>query len=242
MTETKTAILIFAENRESFRFSELLSYLNNMFEISKVTLSWYLKKMVEESLLYKLGRGIYTSMRICSTEYVPRLGKTAVTVFRKLSAQFRFIGISVFDGDVLADFQHHVSANHITYVEVDRDAMESVFHFLKKEGYRTFLNPDKNFVYDNIDLSVKAIIVKPLITESPLITYNGIRTPSLEKILVDVLCDDDMDYLHGAEWSRMFENAMSRYAINRTAILRYASRRNAKDRITTAIKKLNSYD
>lgn len=55
MTETRTAILTFAENRDSFRFAELLSYLNGLFEISKVTLSWYLREMINDNIIFKLG-------------------------------------------------------------------------------------------------------------------------------------------------------------------------------------------
>ena len=55
MTETRTAILTFAENRDSFRFAELLSYLNGLFEISKVTLSWYLREMVKTTLFSNLA-------------------------------------------------------------------------------------------------------------------------------------------------------------------------------------------
>ncbi|WP_280120138.1 DUF6577 family protein [Sangeribacter muris] len=58
-------------------------------------------------------------------------------------------------------------------MEVDRDAMESVFHTLKQEGYTAYLNPSKDFVYDNIDLAKEAVIVKPLISESPLVYFKG---------------------------------------------------------------------
>ncbi|WP_354665689.1 DUF6577 family protein [uncultured Muribaculum sp.] len=51
-----------------------------------------------------------------------------------------------------------------------------------------------------------------------------------------------MDYLHGSEWSRMFDNALSMYSVNRTAMLRYASRRNAKPVIEKAIENLGTHN
>ena len=242
MHTTRTAILTYAENRESFRFSELLSYLNNISQKSKVSLAWHLKQLVNEGQLYKLGRGIYTSHKVSVNEYIPRLSRKAKSLFKKLSNEFRFISISVFDGNILADFQHHVSANRVIYTEVDRDAMESVSHFLKKLGHRVYINPSKDFVYENIVLSEPSIIIKPLITEAPLIERDNVWTPSLEKILVDVLCDDDLDYLHGSEWARMLENAISSFSLNRTSMLRYASRRNVKDKVLKALENLNNYD
>lgn len=161
--------------------------------------------MVNDNIIFKLGRGIYTAHKVHTSEYTPRLRTKAVKVGKIIARQFPFVSVSVLDGQVFADFQHHISSNNVIYLEVDRDAMESVFHTLKQEGYTAYLNPSKDFVYDNIDLSKEAVIVKPLISESPLVDFKGIKTPRLEKILVAVYCDDDLDYLHGSEWSRMFD-------------------------------------
>lgn len=240
MTKTRAAILTFAENRDSFRFTDLFAYLNDLFKISKVTLSWYLREMVQNHILFKLGRGIYTSKSVAVKEYEPHLRSEALNLGSRIKKMFPLLTVSVFDGQIFSDFQHHLSLNNAIYIEVDRDAMEAVFHFLKKEGYTVYLNPDKDFVYENIDLDANVLIVKPLITESPLIEYNGVKTPKLEKILVDILCDEDLDYLRGIEWHYILENALGRYSVNRTNMLRYASRRNAKKEVADAIKDIES--
>ncbi len=242
MFETRAAIMTYAENRESFRFADLLSYLNGIINISKVTLSWYLREMVKANILFKLGRGIYTSRRHKVTYYTPRLRDKAIKMAKLIGRAFPFIRISVFDGQVLADFQRHISSNNLIYIEVEREAMTSVFHWLKSEGYKVYLNPDKDFVYDNIDISNEAVIVKPLISESPLTALRGISTPRIEKILVDILCDDDMDYLHGSEWHYILDHVINTYSVNRSTLLRYASRRNSKDKIGKALENLNTHD
>ena len=234
--------MTYAENRGSFRFSDLLSYLNSIISITKVTLSWYLREMVKDNVLFKLGRGIYTSRSHREICYTPILRDKAIKIGKLIAGAFPFIKVSVFDGQVLADFQHHISSNNLIYIEVERDAMESVFHRLKGEGYTAYLNPNKNFVYDNIDISKEAVIVKPLISESPLTEIRGILTPRIEKILVDILCDDDMDYLQGSEWYYIFDHVMNTYSVNRSALLRYASRRNAKNKIEKALENLNDND
>lgn len=231
--------MTYAENRDSFQFADLLSYLNRIFTISKVTLSWHLREMVKDNILFKLGRGIYTSRQHQTAIFTPRLRTKAIKIGRLISRAFPFIKISVFDGQVLADFQHHLSSNNLIYIEVEREAMQSVFHWLKGEGYTVYLNPNKDFVYDNIDISKEALIIKPLISESSMTDISGVPTPRLEKILVDTLCDDDMDYLQGSEWTYILGHAISTYSVNRSTLLRYASRRNAKNRITTALKNLN---
>ena len=111
MIETRAAIMTYAENRESFRFADLLSYLNSIINISKVTLSWYLREMVKDNILFKLGRGIYTSRRQQAICYTPRLRDKAIKIGKLIAEAFPFIKTSVFDGQVLADFQHHISSN-----------------------------------------------------------------------------------------------------------------------------------
>mgnify|MGYP000255348266 CR=1 FL=1 len=237
--EIRIAILQYAESRDSFRFTDLLAYLNSLFEISKVTLSWYLRQLVNESMLFKLGRGIYTSHGKVLADYQPHVSKRGEKIAKGLRKEYPIVDFSVFDGENLAVYQHHHSTNNTIYVEVERDALEPVFHFLKKEGYKVHLNPSKDFVYDNIDLADENVIVKPLVTESPLAEYNGVKTPRIEKILVDVLCDADFDYLQGMEWRYMMENAFGQVAVNRSSMLRYASRRNAKDKVAETIKEID---
>lgn len=238
--KTRTAILDYAANRESFRFIDLLAYLNTLFEISKVSLSWYLRQMVDNSMLFKLGRGIYSSSGNKLAEYKPVINKKAIKISNEIKKAYPLVECSLFCGESLAIFQHHHSTNNCVYVEVDKDAAESIFHFLKKEGYKAYFNPTKDFTYDNIELAQYNIIVKPLISESPLMEYNGIFTPRIEKLLVDVLCDDDFYYLHGSEWHYMLRNALNLVAINRSKMLRYASRRNAKEKVRETLQEIES--
>lgn len=211
-------------------------------DITKITLSWYLRELVNAGTLHRLGRGLYTNKEISETEFIPHLRDKVIKVGKEIAKNFPLVNYSVFDGQVLSDFQQHHSTNNITYIEVERDAAEAIFHFFKQLNHKVYLNPDKDFVYDNIDLAKPGIILKHLVSESPLTECRGLKTPRLEKILVDILCDDDMDYLHGVEWSYIFRNALSRYAVNRTTMLRYASRRNVREAIQAAIDTIENHD
>ena len=89
-----------------------------------------------------------------------------------------------------------------------------------------------------IDLSQVNIIIKPLITESPLTEDNGVPMPTLEKMLVDTRVDADFFYLHGYENMEMLRTAISHYDVNRTRLLRYADRRNEKENIIKDLKEI----
>ena len=117
----------------------------------------------------------------------------------------------------------------MTYVETDRQAMESIFEYIKEQsGKEVWLMPDEDMVYRYIDLEKGGIIVKPLVTEAPLQKMEGVTVPTLEKLLVDINKDADFSYLHGAEAERMMDNAKALFIINTTRLRRYAKRRGLK--------------
>ena len=62
--------------------------------------------------------------------------------------------------------------------------------------------------------------------------------PTLEKILVDIVCDEDFSYLQGGEWYYMIETAATQYSINKSRLLRYAGRRGKKKLIENKLEEL----
>jgi hypothetical protein len=76
----------------------------------------------------------------------------------------------------------------------------------------------------------EALVVKSLVTEAPLQTINKINLPTIEKILVDIFCDDVIFAAQqGPEMRTIFQEAMKKYTINENRMLRYADRRRKKD-------------
>ena len=84
-----------------------------------------------------------------------------------------------------------------------------------------------------------AIIVKPLITDSPLLDNDGVSVPALEKKLVDLIADRDFFRLDDRTLQREFQRAFEVYPINRNRLLRYAGRRNVAGETTDMIDSLN---
>ena len=120
---------------------------------------------------------------------------------------------------------------HGIYVEVEKDASEFVFDYLKADGVKAFYKPDQDMVYRYINLDERNVFVKNLVSEAPLQKIEGILVSTLEKILVDIYCDQDFSYLQGSEYERIAENAMTIFNINKTKLLRYAKRRGVKEEL-----------
>jgi thioredoxin-related protein len=117
-------------------------------------------------------------------------------------------------------------------VEVEKDAAESIFHFIKEKFKNVYLNPNaetyKNYIAGNTD----SIIVKSMITESPLQEIYSVHAPSIEKILVDIYCDTNIySAFQGKEMQNIYRNAVNNYTVNLSTLARYALRRGKKEEI-----------
>ena len=95
----------------------------------------------------------------------------------------------------------------------------------------------ENYVY----ASKEAIIVKALLSESPIQSAGGVPVQSLEKIMVDLYADSNLFlFLQGNELVNIFRNAFEKYTINRDKLMRYAKRRNKEKLMKIAINQINS--
>lgn len=178
----------------------------------------------------RLNRGLYGNVSKRIYKYIPSAAEK--NLYSEISKEYNYIDICIYYGSVISSMQHHLSVNNALYIEVTKEATEAVFHFLLDKGYKAYHKPTQSFMSDYVNLSEGCIIVKPLITESPLIQTVGVKVPALEKILVDINCDPDFYYLQGGESFYILEHCLNLYNINIPRMLRYASRRGRRHKIT----------
>ena len=74
---------------------------------------------------------------------------------------------------------------------MEADAKESAILYLK-ERYSSVYNI--NVIRNNIEDYTNAIIVRRLVSASPIEKYNDIFIPSIEKIVVDIIIDKEFFY------------------------------------------------
>ena len=218
----KDQILEYASGCGTFGIEDLLARFG---DVCRNTLVCNLSRLVGEGQLVRKSKGRYATRSISSSfDVVIKDQEKAVSGL--VSSAMPLVVYCVYNGETLAPLQHHVFHNNATYIEVDRDAVETVFHLCREKGYESYMSPSADMVREYVDLSKSVVIVKPLVTESPLTQKDGLMVPSLEKLLVDVCKDDDFYFLHGAEEAYLLENAKTLYGINESRLRRYAKRRN----------------
>ena len=83
------------------------------------------------------------------------------------------------------------------------------------------------------------ILVKPLISESPVYNENGVIVPEPEKILVDYDADKEYASLIESDIQKKFQRAFELYPINTSRLLRYAGRKGKKEEIRRRVDRIN---
>ena len=215
-------IISFAQTVESFTASEYAGSLTS--EVNLHSVINILNRMVRQGKLQRLQRGVYALARQNVWKVV--LGEQEIAVYNLIRSQYPLIKICVYNGETFAPLQHHLAFNQATYIEVERDSVETVFHYLQDAGYEIYRTPNEQMSYDYVDIKKKIVIVKPLVTQAPLMKQNGCYVPMLEKLLVDIRADKDFYYMQGIEATYMTETARKMYMLNEEKLQRYAKRRN----------------
>lgn len=235
MTKCEQYISGYASDKDSFSASELR---DSAVEdgITAATVNWTIQKMASDGKLFRTGRGIYTTRGGVLQQFRAEPDESLRKMYSKLSVQYPTERFCLYKGTILSPLLHHLSHNGMTYLEASRDLTEILFHKLKDREYHVYLKPSWEMMQNYVDISGNGIIIKPLISGSPLVLEDGVPTPSLEKILVDTLCDEDFSYLRGGEWQYMIDTALSTFAINASRLLRYAGRRGKGQEFSDILK------
>jgi len=151
---------------------------------------------------------------------------------RKIKKEFPYLDFCIWNSSVLNEFTLHQANQFYQLIEVEKEATQAVFLYLKENKYSVFLEPTKDVFEKYITANNNLLIVKSLVTEAPTQNINGINTASLEKILVDIFCDKIIfSAFQGNEMLTIYKESFSKYTINKSKLLRYANRRGKKEEI-----------
>ena len=83
------------------------------------------------------------------------------------------------------------------------------------------------------------ILVKPLISESPISEDTGIFVPDLEKLLIDHASDKEFASLTDLDIQKEFQRAFEVYPVNTSRLFRYAGRKGKQEEIRERVRKVD---
>ncbi|WP_299290039.1 DUF6577 family protein [uncultured Mucilaginibacter sp.] len=194
-------------------------------DLLKSTFNWRVFELVKQFELKRIGRGqLMIGQEVSfSQQYTEQLNE----IGSYIQDQFPFADYCLWDTGILNEFAHHLQRHSFIIVDVEKDTAQSVYFQLKERFKPAFFRVNVNLVFDFADDDNKPLLIRNMVSESP-VSQGSIKTPTLEKILVDVFSDPEFLYLEGSEMRLIFLNAFEKYTINRTKLYRYAARKGKK--------------
>ncbi|MFH1356634.1 MAG: DUF6577 family protein, partial [bacterium] len=198
--------------------------------LPETTIHWRIYHLKKQGVIESLGRGLYKIANHTESKitFKPNFTRTHKNLFTKIKKQFPLASFCLWPVRCLHEFMVHLPTINWTIVEVEKDIAESVYSFLREKKQDVYLNPDTKTMNQAVAYDREALIIKNMVSESPLIQEDKISYPSLEKILVDVFSDKIIFNIYqGSELSNIFSNTFEKYSINLLRLKRYARRRQA---------------
>jgi hypothetical protein len=218
------------KDRESFSRDELFDFFKHFEpDLKEGTFGWRIYDLKNKNIIKPLMRGLYTISH--KPKYKPEISSDLLKLTKKLNDRFEDVKYCIWDTNWLNEFSQHQASKRIVIIEVERDFLDSFFYELKNNNKGDiYLTPDEKAINFYVAESMQPIVIKRLITRSPISKRTEKRmkfqTPLLEKILVDIFAEDKLFYYsQGSELIHIFENALKNYDINYTKLFSYAKRR-----------------
>ena len=224
------------KDRDAFSREELFDFFR-YFEpnLKEGTFGWRIYDLKNKNIIKSIQRWYYTISY--KSKYKPEISGEILKLAKVISERFEDVKHCIWDTDWINEFAQHQSGKKLIIIEIEKDFVESLYYELKDNfRFDFYLNPDEKVIDFYISESQNPVIIKKLITRSPISKRAEKKikfyTPLLEKILVDLFTENKLFYFYqGAELMHVYENALKNYSLNYTKLFSYAKRRDREQDI-----------
>ncbi|OQA45604.1 MAG: hypothetical protein BWY47_01994 [Bacteroidetes bacterium ADurb.Bin302] len=229
---TTSDILNLAFTHKEFTRRDLIANFKSEFHIAYSGIfSEQLNRLLKSGRLVRVERGVYKLSDDARKEFSVVFSEEIKQINQQIKKRFPFVDYCIWSTSTLMPYMHHIPNLNLMFVDVEREVAESVFNLLNSDGNkRVFLQPSLIEIERYIGTN-DAIIIRPLISESPLQLVEGINTPTIEKVLVDIIGDVEFSFLQGSEIDYVYTSIFERHNVNKNKLLRYAARRGRKKEV-----------
>ena len=190
-------------------------------------------KLLSRGIIERVGHGVYVLARNeCRTNYCPCRSVEVQHVSDVLSRNFPLLKCRVWGLSDMNEFLNHQIASKVVFVQVEKEGIEFVFDLLKEtlpDTVAVLLSPNANdMAHYSKDVTV---VVTRLASEVPQAS-DGKYGVALEQMAVDMFADRLVaSMLPRGDYSAAIEEMFAKYAINESALFRYARRRGKEEEL-----------
>lgn len=230
--DLKDLILNYLSSHETISSTELADILKlKGIDVKPATLRWKLYALRRDNLIVDVSKGVYELKKNDKSEFKPNfVNNDLKKISNKIQQAMPELNFCVWTTSWLNQFMLHQPVSSLRIIEVESKAESSVFSLFENTTKDILLNPTFSEI-DKYLIGSNKIVIKRLINHSP-INRNGVPTPKLEKILVDIFVEKELFYsMQGSELENILTNAFENYQLNLTTLFSYAQRRNKKSEL-----------
>ncbi|MCD6221373.1 HTH domain-containing protein [bacterium] len=211
----KTFLMQFIKNYRYFTLDDI----TNKIELNRRTIKNYLSDLKQEGIIFDAGYGVYTTLK---EEFKIPVISRIETIGRLLKKNFPFTEFIIWDTKQLQSLYQHTQAHHVTFVETDKELMNSFYDCISKKYQKTYIEKKNKNYFVNFPLHLNPVVIRKKISRSP---YAGVMA-TLEKILVDMFIDlETYKYISEDDYWQMWRELISNYRLNIGKIISYSKRR-----------------
>jgi len=222
------------EKKIYFQTNDIFSFYQSFDSlVAKSTIECRIRSLIKKGIIQRIGHGKYKFGS--EIIYRPLISVKSKKINNFMMINFPYLKYIVWHIGEINHFSQHLINIDTYYVEVEKDAVDSVFARLR-EKYKYVLKGKFN---QDVYFGESVIVVRSLVTGAPTQLVTNVPTTTIEKLLVDLFCDEEFDFVHGNEMSHIFNNAFSKCTINIDRMLRYASRKGKRNILADYIKTIN---
>lgn len=163
-------------------------------------------------------------------------------IYKLIQKEYPKIDMIVWNTKILNEFTLHYAVNNYIIVEVEKMAIELVVNLLKEHFGKKITVTTSKILSENKEMFLneeQIIIVKQLISKSPLEKIENKKYITIEKIMVDLYVDKLYISFQGKELENIYENIFEKYDVNFKKLIKYASLRTDINKYKELICNLN---
>jgi len=219
-----------------FSTRELIAFLQKEYpELKDGTLGWKINQLKKEELIFQVGRGFYAFIQ--KPEFNPTLSLKSKRLYNKVKKIMPELDICIWELSMIDQILGKDEDRYLVFIGAKKEGLEGMFNNMLDFSKNVFLNPDKTTTKRYVLPTEKAILLVPLVTETPLIEIKETLIPSIEGLLVNAFIIDDLILKPtGRSLGQLFKNAFDKYKVNESKLLRYAARRDKREKLHTFIQ------
>lgn len=194
-------------------------------DLKESTFRWRVYQLKERRIVTPLSKNLFSLSY--KPDFKPEIGNYEKRISSRLEKQFSGLKYCIWSTKAVSEFMLHIPVIYLTILQVEKDALEPVFEFLKasKPG-RVYIQPDGKEIGRYIFDTEQAIVLQSLVSRAPTQRVGRVPTITIEKMIVDLFSDKILFIaFQGSELVHIVNNAFQHYSINFTRLIHYAGRR-----------------